>query len=523
MTTAIPSEKLALRPYQAEALRSIVTGFREFDRQLAVLPTGAGKTILFSALAAERQPGRTLILAHREELIGQAVAKLHAATGIIAEVERGGCRASRGAPVVVASVQTLMRGTRRARWPRDHFDLVVVDEAHHVLADSYLGTLGHFGGQAQILGVTATPDRGDKKNLGRFFQNIACEVSLLDLIREGWLAPIRVQTVPLGISLDGVRSTAGDYNADDLGHALEPYLERVADILTQHRNRKIIAFLPLVEVSRRFVELCRGRGIAAEHVDGQSPDRAEILGRFRRDDTRLLANAMLLTEGYDEPSIDCVVCLRPTKVRSLYSQIVGRGTRLHPGKDHLLVLDFLWQTEEHQLIKPAHLIAEDEADAGDLTRVLGGDGFLAAARDQVEEERLEKLAAKAAEADRTAKLTERLRGNWRRTSQVLDPIELAVSLNDVHLAAHDATMEWHGQEPTPRQLETLEKFGIDGRAVRSRGHASVLLDRLFTRRRLGLATPRQARALQRFGHPHPETATFAEAKAFLSERFGSAA
>jgi len=498
--------KMGLRAYQMKALHQIHKGFEEFDRQLGVLPTGGGKTILFSRLAQDIQPQRTLILAHREELIFQAVDKLRSSTGIEAEVEMGEDRASMEAPVVVASIQTLMREPRRNRWPRDHFGLVVVDECHHALADSYRNTLGHFHDHAKVLGVTATPDRGDKKNLGRYFQNIACEVTLLDLIKQTWLSPIRVKTVPLKVDLRGVRSTAGDYSADDLGHALEPYLEQIADVLVDHRDRKMLVFLPLIKVSQQFAKLCRDRGLLAEHVDGQTSERQAALERFRRDETRILTNAMLLTEGYDEPSIDCVVCLRPTKVRSLYSQIIGRGTRIWPGKDHLLVLDFLWQAEEHSLVSPAHLIAEDEEDARALAEKLGDDGDLEDAREAVN-------------ADRTRKLAERLHANRTRRGSVLDPLELAVTLNEAALAEYVPTMVWQGHAPTSKQLDVLAKFGLDTTSILSKGHASLLLDRLITRRQLGLATPKQVRVLRRRGHPHPETATFEEAKEFLDAFF----
>lgn len=501
---------MGLRAYQMKASQDIHAGFREFDRQLGVLPTGGGKTILFSRLAADFQPQRTLILAHREELITQAVDKLAAATGIRAQVEMGDQQATLDAPVVVASVQTLMREARRNRWPRNHFGLVVVDEAHHSLADSYLNTLRHFHDHAKVLGVSATPDRGDKKNLGRYYQNIACEVTLLDLIQQGWLAPIRVKTVPLGMDLGSVRTTAGDFNADDVGHALEPYLERIADVMVEHRHRKTLVFLPLIAVSERFAAICRDRGLKAEHVDGRTDERRAVLDRFRRDETRILTNAMLLTEGYDEPSIDCVVCLRPTKVRALYSQIIGRGTRICPGKDHLLVLDFLWQAGEHSLVKPAHLIAEDEEDARALTEKLGGEGDLEEAREEVN-------------ADRTRTLAERLRENRRRKGSVLDPLELAVTLNDAHLAEFVPVMQWHGDAPSAKQLDVLEKFGIDATTILTKGHASFLLDRLITRRKLELATPKQVRLLRKYEHPRPELATFKEAQAFLARKFGSAA
>lgn len=499
---------MGLRAYQMKARQEIHKGFEDFDRQLGVLPTGGGKTILFSRLAQDYQPQRTLILAHREELITQAVDKLRSSTGLEAQVEMGDDRASLDAPVVVASVQTLMREKRRERWPRDHFGLVVVDEAHHALADSYLNTLGHFHDHAKVLGVTATPDRGDKKNLGRYFENIACEISLLELIQQGWLAPIKVKTVPLGMDLRGVRTTAGDFNADDLGHALEPYLEQIADVLVEHRHRKTLVFLPLIAVSKRFAEICRERGLLAEHIDGQSRERQATLERFRKDEIRVLTNAMLLTEGYDEPSIDCVVCLRPTKVRALYSQIIGRGTRMYGGKDHLLVLDFLWQAEEHSLMRPANLIAEDEEDAKALTEKLGGEGDLEEAREEVN-------------ADRTRSLTERLSQNRTRRGSVLDPLELAVTLNEAALAEYVPTMAWQAQSPTSKQLDVLQKFGLDTMGVLSKGHASLLLDRLITRRKLGLATPKQVRVMRRYGHGRPETATFEEAKQFLDAQFAN--
>src|SRR5207244_2272008 len=215
--------------------------------------------------------------------------------------------------------------------------------------------------------------------------------------------------------------TAGDYNSQDLGHAIEPYLERIANVLMEHPHRKILVFLPLISLSRDFAALCCERGLRAEHVDGTSDDRREILARFSRDETRVLTNAMLLTEGYDEPSIDCVVCLRPTKVRSLYSQIVGRGTRLYPNKDHLLLLDFLWMSAELSLMKPANLIASDPEEAQAITAALGFEGDIEEAKGK-------------ADADRAATLRQRLRQNARRTARTFDALEFALSLGVVDLA-----------------------------------------------------------------------------------------
>ncbi len=501
--TAFPSKRIGLRPYQIQAHEAIVRGFNDYSKQLAVKPTGSGKTILFASLAQHYQPRKTLVLAHREELIAQAVDKIHKTTGLMADIEMADSKASLDAPVVVASVQTLMRESRRARWPRDHFGLLVVDESHHVLSDSYATVLRHFDEYAHVLGVTATPDRGDRRSLGKYFENIAYEIGLLDLIRQNWLAPIQVKTVPLQIDLGRCRTTAGDYNAEDVGHALEPYLERIADVLHEHRHRKTLVFLPLVSISRQLAALCRLRGLAAEHIDGQSRDRQEILARYAHGKTRLLTNAMLLTEGFDEPSIDCVVCLRPTQVRSLYSQIVGRGTRLYPGKDHLLILDFLWLSEEHNLIKPAHLIAADEEEAEAITEALAGDGDLEGAKE-------------TAEADRVAKLQERLQKNRHRTARTFDALEFALSLGDTRLAEFEPTMRWHEDEMTEKQRALLARFGLEPDSIQNKGHASVLLDRLFLRSRLGLATAKQVRWLRRLGYAHPEMATFDEAREFLT-------
>jgi superfamily II DNA or RNA helicase len=213
-----------LRPYQEDALAAIKAGFNppnNFRRQLAVMPTASGKTILFSKLAeyVARRNQRTLILAHREELLEQAKEKLRACTGIEASIEAADRRASLEAPVVIASIQSMTREERLARWPETHFKLVVADEAHHAISPSWQKVLTHFG--AYTLGVTATPDRGDKRLLADYFESIAYETTLIDLIKEGYLARIRVKTIPVRINMDGVKVVAGDYSADDIGAAIE--------------------------------------------------------------------------------------------------------------------------------------------------------------------------------------------------------------------------------------------------------------------------------------------------------------
>jgi superfamily II DNA or RNA helicase len=486
--------RLELRPYQREATQAVICGFAQgWKRQLVVAPTGSGKTITFGALAEHYQPERTLILAHREELLEQARDKILRATGIIAEIEAAERTASLEAPVVVASVQSLHE-QRRRRFAPDHFALIVVDEAQNVL--------GYFE-EAHVLGVTATPDRGDKRLLADYFENVAHETTLVDLIRDGYLCRVRVKTIPLQIDLRDVHTIAGDVNADEAGHALEPHLAAIADIIARDfANRKSLAFLPLCALSEYFAELCRNRGIAAEHVDGGSKDRRGVLERFRSGETGLVSNAMLWSEGFDEPSIDCVIPLRPTKIRSLYAQQVGGGTRIHPGKDFLTVLDFLWLTHRHNLIRPAALIARDDEEA----RAIGGDGDLL---DRAKEYRQKKFA----------RLAKELEANKRRKAKDFDLLEFAVAIGDAELAEFEPTMRWHEDPITPRQSEFLAKCGINPAMLKSKGHAGHKLDRVMQRRAAGLATYKQVRALRKFGLPDAHLISFDRASAILDRLF----
>ncbi len=505
--------RFELRPYQEQFVKATLEKFRDHSKLLGVAATGSGKTVMFSNIAELVSPVRTLILAHREELLTQAQDKLFRSTGLAAQIEKAEQRASHQANVVVASVQTLMGDKRLQRWPRDHFGLVVVDEAHHVLADSYQKVLSHFDPYAKVLGVTATPDRGDKRSLGEYFEDISYEIGLHELIKQNYLSPIVVRTMPVQINLGGVRTTAGDYNDADLGNAIEPFLESIVGALgAAIGNRKTLVFLPLVRTSKLFVDLCHRAGLTAEHIDGTSSNRKEILDAYGRGEFQILCNSMLLTEGFDEPSVSCVICLRPTKIRALYSQIIGRGTRIHPGKENLLVLDFLWMTEKHSLVRPAHLVAPSEEIAQQMVAMAEE-----AAAEDLEQDLMD-MVTDAKEA-RERKLAAELDANAQRKSKLIDPIEFALSLHEVDLADWEPTMRWHRDPPSDGQLRALKQFGFDPATVSSKGYASVILDRIFSRRDLKLASPKQLHWLRKTGHPQPDLATFAEAKAWLDQQF----
>ena len=504
---------MQLRPYQQKAVDDTLAGFEKFQRQLGVIPTGGGKTIVFSSLAKRFLPARTLILAHREELVDQAIEKLFKSTGIFAQKEKAEHSASLQSQVVVASVQTMQR--RLKKWPQDHFGLVVADEAHHSIADSWQTVLTHFA-PAKILGVTATPDRGDKKNLGRYYENISFEVHLFDLIHKGFLSPIHVQSIPLKIDLAGVRQTAGDYNETDISNALNPYMREIARAIRDEAAfRRTLVFLPLIATSKEFTRICNEEGLAAAHIDGYSEDRKEIQDRFRDGEFEVLNNAMLLTEGYDDPGIECVTILRPTRSRSLYSQMVGRGTRIFPRKENLLLLDFLWMHEKHSLIRPAHLIAESDEEAEEMTEETEN----AAQRgDGQQELDLEDIASEV-RIQREKKLQEELAAKTKRKARVMNAIDFALSLHDNAAAEFEPQEKWEFGPLSEGQRGMLEKNGIDSDSVQCKGHAAKIIDLIYQRQSMGLCTPKQFKYLKQFGHPSPATATVEQASAFLDKRF----
>lgn len=504
---------LELRPYQAEAKAAIQAEWAKGNtRTLLVLPTGCGKTIVFSKLAEDcvREGERVLILAHRGELLEQAADKLYQATGLVCAVEKAEQTSiDSWYRVVVGSVQSLMRPARLEQFSPDHFDVIIVDEAHHVLADSYQRILQYFE-HAKVLGVTATPDRGDMRNLGEFFDSLAYEYTLPRAIREGYLSPIRAMTIPLRLDISQVGVQNGDFAAGQLGTALDPYLEQIADEMLEHaRGRKTLVFLPLIATSQKFTEILRSRGFRAAEVNGESADRATILADFEAGKYDVLCNSMLLTEGYDCPSIDCIVVLRPTKIRSLYSQMVGRGTRLHPGKDHLLLLDFLWHTERHELCHPAHLIAPSEEIARQMTANIEAAGC------PVDLEEAERQAEEDVIAAREEALAKQLAEMRRRKRALVDPLQFEMSIQAEDLAGYVPAFGWEMGPPSDAQKQALERAGIFPDEIESAGKASLLLDRLAKRREEGLTTPKQIRFLERKGFQHVGQWRFEDAKRLI--------
>lgn len=356
---------IELRPYQRRALDNIDKAEREgVRRPLVVHPTGTGKTVTFGAMIERRAArGRSIILVHREELAGQAIQKLswqapHLTTGIVKatlnEVD---------ADVVVASVPTIQRDARLADLlesaRRSPFGTIIADEAHHAPAPSWtkvLMGLGAFNAYGPLaVGFTATPERDNGKTLG-VWEKVVDYMSIREAIFGGFLVPILpAEVIETSMDMRKVRKTGGDYSDGDLGQQLEDSgaITQMADAVVEHASdRKGVAFLPTIKTSQLLAEAMNARGIVTEHLDGTTDktERKAILARLKTGETQWVTNCAVLTEGFDEPSISCVLVGRPTKFHGLYVQMVGRGTRLYPGKADLLVLDVVGASNRHELV-----------------------------------------------------------------------------------------------------------------------------------------------------------------------------
>lgn len=326
-----------LRPYQQQARERIHAEWENgHTRTLLVLPTGTGKTIVFASVAADqvRAGHRVLILAHRGELLEQAADKLQRSTGLVSARGKG----RRHLPEYMVPGGGGQRADpaahrRLERFPHDYFGTIIIDEAHHAITDGYRRILDYFD-HARVLGVTATPDRGDMRNLGEVFDSLAFEYKLTDAIKEGYLCRIMAQTIPLKLDISSVTMSGGDYAVGDLGTALDPYLEQIAAEMAQRcKGRKTVVFLPLIKTSQKFRDLLNAKGFRAAEVNGQSADRRQVLADFDAGKYNVLCNSMLLTEGWDCPSVGLRGGAAAHQGTRLYSQMVGAGTRALPGQD----------------------------------------------------------------------------------------------------------------------------------------------------------------------------------------------
>jgi superfamily II DNA or RNA helicase len=338
---------LVLRPYQKEALDAIVSNADNgIFKQLVVLPTGAGKTVIFSQLPIIKPDTLPmLVLAHRSELLEQARSKiLESNPNLTVEIEQAERKAGK-VDVVVASVATLGRNNtpRIEEYPKDYFKSIVIDEAHHAAAPSYRRIIDFFSPDF-LLGVTATPQRSDSTRLIDVFDEIVYYRTIQDLIREGWLSPLVGYRVKTNTDISEVEIQNGEYSQSQLEEKIDNP-ERNAHVVAAYRNlamdKKALIYASGVRHAQNLAVSFRTSEIKTAVIVGTTPreEREEILAQFATGQISVIVNVGVLTEGFDEPSLEAIIIAKPTRSTLLYTQIVGRGTRLFEGKKHCIIID----------------------------------------------------------------------------------------------------------------------------------------------------------------------------------------
>jgi len=338
---------ITLRPYQQEALDSILLNSANgINRQLVVLPTGSGKTVIFSHLPIiKKDVLPMLVLAHRSELLEQAKSKILASNPTLTvEIEQAERKAGY-ADVVVASVATLGRNNtpRIEQYPKDYFNSIVIDEAHHAAAPTYRRIIDYFSANF-LLGVTATPQRSDSTRLIDVFQEIVYYKTIQDLIKQGWLTPLVGYRIKTNTDITNVDIRNGEYAQDQLEEAIdtpERNAHIVATYLNLANNEKTIIFASGVKHAENLALSFTKASIDAKVIVGTTPreEREKILDDFSSGVLKVIVNVGVLTEGFDEPSLQAIILAKPTRSTLLYTQIVGRGTRLYEGKEHCKIID----------------------------------------------------------------------------------------------------------------------------------------------------------------------------------------
>lgn len=523
-------EEMILRPYQQAAVEATFDEWNEHDSTLLVMPTGCGKTVVFSEIIRRMQPARALVLAHRSELISQAVKHVEK-VGLDAEVEMADMWAGdhlwNRKQVVVSTVQTQIAGNggggRMQRFDPDDFGVVICDEAHHFTAKSFVKVLNHYrkNPSLKILGVTATPDRADEQALGQVFQSVAYDYEILDAIVDGWLVPIEQQMVTIdGLDFSAIRTTAGDLNGADLAAVMEAEKNLhgiVSASLDIIGNRRTLVFAVTVKQAERYAEIFnRHKPGMADWVCGKTPkdQRHETFRKFRSGATQILVNVGVATEGYDNPYIEIIVQARPTKSRCLYSQMIGRATRPIPGlvdgvdlaeqrreaianslKPSMLVIDFVGNSGRHKLITTADILGGKVSDEA-IERAIAkakkqGVAVNMAEAVQAEETNLRKEIEE--QKRRAAARRATVIGKAAYSSRSIDPF------NAFHLEPARERGWDKNKSLSDKQAALLRRQGIDP-AMLTYAQGRQVIAELFKRWDGDLATLKQCNLLQKHGY-----------------------
>lgn len=538
---------MKLRPYQHDAIDAVFDTFKSKNAALVVMPTGTGKTICFASAIERMQDkghasGRCMVLAHREELIRQAVDKIEKVTGYKADIEMANNWATedaltKRANVVVSSIQTQVAGKnggRMSRFDPADFALVIIDEAHHAPAKSYRKVIDYYrkNPKLKILGVTATPDRADEAALGQIFDEVAYVYEIAQAIEDGYLVPIKQRLVVVnGLDFSKIKTTAGDLNGKQLAAVMEaeralheiatPTIELVG-------SRKALVFCASVAHAELLCEIFnRHRQNCAKWVCGttEKEKRRQTLRDYTAGRFQYLCNVGVFTEGFDEPSIECVVMARPTKSRALFTQMIGRGTRPLTGvvddieegdlfdgdlatpdqarreaiaqsaKPFVEIIDFVGNCGHHKLVHTTDILGGNYSDkvinraakratkAGAPTDVLAG---LELAKREIDKE---------AERKRNRKIEQRKQviGQATYTTRLNDPFSV------LDIQPHRERGWEKGRPLSDRQLAFLKRNKIDA-ARMSYSNAGQLIGEIIRRQTRGECTHGQAKLLQRYDY-----------------------
>ena len=561
-------EGYSLRPYQQTALNFTTDILYEQNKPsvIVVLPTGLGKTILIAAIVEKEleRGGRVLLLAHRNKLLEQAHDKIKNAIGVDAAYEG---KTGGDDRIMICSIQSMSRENRLFSYDPAYFTMIIVDETHHIASPSYRKVTDYYN-SAKLVGVTATPVRGDGHDTREDFAAVTPEYGTFEAIHDGFLTPVSVMKIPMSIDISRVHMQGGDYSASDVGLVLISYLERIAEKTAElTKGKKTVIFTPLVRTAVSLAEIFNTKtDMRADYVSGDRADSDEVIDLFEKGELDIIINAMLLTEGWDCPSVDCVINLRPTKSKGLYIQMIGRSLRLFPGKDRACILDFLWQDNGR-----GHLNAQDALIGSDdpfLRKAMeeelenGEEIDILELRERAEKRAIDEREAALADAlERANALAEQMNaeqkalfdalssyamkkareenisplsvyGVIRRSDKVIVKYHcmsasiVAVRirdsvLKDFGLDLYESMLgrEWEGELPTMKQLSLLEKFGIPVGYAVNKGHASFLLEGLLERGRENLGTYKQVSALKKMGYMDAETWSKKDCKAALDKKF----
>lgn len=524
-----------LRTYQEEAIQGVQTTHLGGKKSLVVMATGTGKTHVFVHYMAKMR-GRTMIVANREELVQQAMKKVNE-VGVPCDVEQANYWADEAnlhghAQCVVASIQSL-NAKWKPRWgdPKkrmnrfnwSQFDLLVIDEAHHAVSKSYLDLIALATQQnpnIKILGVTATPDRLDKRGMGTVFDEVSYRYEMDKAIDDSWLVPITQSMIHVdSLDFSSVKTTAGDFNVGELARLMEyeTHLQSVAvPTVEQAGDGRAVLFATSVNQAERIAEIInRMRPGKAVTVDGKTDkvERKRIFEAFAKGDYQFLCNCQVATEGWDCPEVELVAIARPTKSRALYTQMVGRGTRPLPevfqGTDNAAdrkarigssrktqcrVLDFVGNSGHHHLICTADILAGDNEVVAKRVRHRIERGEETEVQEMVAEEKI-RLSEERKEIER--KRREGLVADVSYSTRTVDPFNLLA-------VKPKRSSQWTNNNPiSPAQENVLIRAGIEVHGYEPVQQRQIL-EQIWKRRKKGLCTLKQMKMLVRLGVPIAE-------------------